>query len=274
MSISYSFIDNVSYGTDDVNGITACLTGAGIAPFTSKSAYSTSDFNALTAAVVGSGTSLGGCKCTKSGNTVTVAQGIIYFENGVVLCVDSGKYTVAVTANTAGYVYAYFNNSLQTADIVFGETLPDSGYYVKLAQISTGGALTDCREFARSKAATFGANAAVTKTFTYQTPTLSAGKYIYGKISDIDLSKFNYAIIQYVNSDNYGTNAVFDLTANKFLFSVHGNYYDSTVGYDTNKLCTGSNNVIYYITKTNNELRMLTSSSSYVDATEYTVTFV
>ncbi len=51
MSITYSFTDNVSYGTEDVNAIARDLTGAGIAPFPTQDTYSTSDLNTLTAAL-------------------------------------------------------------------------------------------------------------------------------------------------------------------------------------------------------------------------------
>ena len=87
--IKHSFIDNALYGTEDVNNITKNLVGAGIAPFPTKDTYTAEDLNGLTSALVGSGTSLDGCKCTVSGTTVTVAPGIIYFSNGVVMTVDS-----------------------------------------------------------------------------------------------------------------------------------------------------------------------------------------
>ena len=56
MGLHYSFVDDESYGTEDINNITGELTGAGIAPFPTKDSYSTSDLNGLTSALVGSGT--------------------------------------------------------------------------------------------------------------------------------------------------------------------------------------------------------------------------
>ena len=97
MSITYSFTDNVSYGTEDINAIAKDLTGAGVAPFPTQDTYSTSDLNALTEALVSSGVSLGGCLCEKTDNVVTVSQGIIFFENGVRMNVDSEGYVLAVT---------------------------------------------------------------------------------------------------------------------------------------------------------------------------------
>ena len=277
MSITYSFRDNVSYGTDDINGIVACLVGAGIAPFVSKSSYSTSDFNALTAAVVGSGTSLGGCKCTKSGSTVRVAQGIIYFENGVTMQVDANGYTVTPAADTAGYIYAYFNTSLQTADILFGTSLPATGHCVKLAQLSADGTLTDCRTFARSKAATFGKNATATRTFTAQTPVLTGGKYVYAKISDVDLSKFSYAIVLKWHNNKDGSydtaGGVFDLSNNEFVFSFDGDSNDAAVETGGNHLEGYLFNDPNYMAKINNELCLYYTGQRQTDRCDYTVIF-
>ena len=277
MSITYSFRDNVSYGTEDINGIVACLVGAGIAPFVSKTSYSTSDFNALTAAVVGSGTSLGGCKCTKSGSAVKVAQGIIYFENGVTMQVDASGYTVTPAADTAGYIYAYFNTSLQTADILFGTSLPATGHCVKLAQLSADGTLTDCRTFARSKAATFGKNTTATRKFTAQTPVLTGGKYVYAKISDVDLSKFSYAIVLKWHDNKDGTydtaGGVFDLSKNEFVFSFDGSSNDAAVGAGGNHLEGYSLNDPNYMAKINNELCLYYTGQRQTDRCDYTVIF-
>ena len=277
MSITYSFRDNVSYGTEDINGIVACLVGAGIAPFVSKTSYSTSDFNALTAAVVGSGTSLGGCKCTRSGSAVKVAQGIIYFENGVTMQVDASGYTVTPAADTAGYIYAYFNTSLQTADILFGTSLPTTGHCVKLAQLSADGTLTDCRTFARSKAATFGKNTTATRKFTAQTPVLTGGKYVYAKISDVDLSKFSYAIVLKWHDNKDGTydtaGGVFDLSKNEFVFSFDGSSNDAAVGAGGNHLEGYSLNDPNYMAKINNELCLYYKEHYETNRYDYTVIF-
>ena len=158
--IKHSFIDNALYGTEDVNNITKNLVGAGIAPFPTKDTYTAEDLNGLTSALVGSGTSLDGCKCTVSGTTVTVAPGIIYFANGVVMTVDSENggagHLITVPASTAGYVYAVCNTAVQTAEIKFAAALPISGDYVALCELTADGDIYDKRVFARSKVAYFG----------------------------------------------------------------------------------------------------------------------
>ena len=218
MSITYSFTDNVSYGTEDINAIAKDLTGAGVAPFPTQDTYSTSDLNALTEALVSSGVSLGGCLCEKTDNVVTVSQGIIFFENGVRMNVDSEGYVLAVTENTAGYIYAYFNASLQSGGIKFSAELPETDYYVLLANISADGVLTDIRSFARSKIATFGRNAVFETTLTdLETPIIESSEgnwytVVTKKLENVDISKFNYALIEHV-----GREGIFDLNTGVFI---------------------------------------------------------
>jgi len=230
MAITYSFVDNAVYGTEDINDITRSLTGAGIAPFVSKDSYNVSDLNAMTSALVEAGASLDGCKCSAENvgtaeMTVTVAQGIVFFESGVRLTVDEDGYALTVTPNTAGYVYAHYSPSLQKADIVFSPELPMDGEYVVLAEIATDGAITDKRTFARSKVATLGKNIILNREFTkLEEPVLyeeeisqshSAkvyNRYIVSKVSGVDMSKFNYAIVS-MNSSYTDTDLVYFPTA-------------------------------------------------------------
>ncbi len=236
MGIKYSFADNTVYGTEDINDITRSLVGAGVAPFVSKSSYNVSDLNVLTSALVGTGVQLEGCKCTVQNKgtqnmMVRVAQGIVFFESGVRLTVDSSSYTVAVSPNTAGFVYAYYNKALQTADILFAKSLPDSGEYVCLAEISAKGEITDKREFARSKIATLGANRVAsvkleqTEYINYKDSDYRIGhkRYAVGKVNT-DISKFNYAIADF--EDN---RCIFDLRKNKFLLAVSNYNASSTI---------------------------------------------
>ncbi len=200
MSITYSFSDNITYGTDDINNITKRLCGAGVAPFPAKDTYNVSDLNSLTAAVVGQGVALDGCRCTaetlEGENKISVAQGIVYFENGAVLEVDHKGYTLNVPINTPGYVYAYFSSGLQTGDILFAEMLPTDGYAVPLAQIMTDNSLRDCRSFACSKVATIGKNATLNITMErVAEPYRHNDKYVVQRLSGVDLSKFNYAAV-------------------------------------------------------------------------------
>ena len=223
MAIKYSFVDNIIYGTEDVNAITKDLTGAGVAPFPTQDTYNTSDFNTLTEALVSTGTSLDGCKCTvadaaTTNMTVTVAQGIIFFESGVRLTVDSEGYEISVTPSKAGYIFAHFNPALQVADILFDTALPTDGEYVLLAELAVNGTITDKRTFARSKIATFGRNAVFETTLTdLETPIIESSEgnwytVVTKKLENVDISKFNYALIEHV-----GREGIFDLNTGVFI---------------------------------------------------------
>ena len=204
MAITYSFVDGVSYGVQDINGIVGSLVGAGIAPFLTKASYKVSDLNALTGAIVEKGVQLEGCKCTVSDAgtqniSVFVNQGIVFFTSGARLEVDDQGYTVLVTPNTAGYIYAYYNSALQTADILFREVLPEDGEFVELAQITVEGELKDKRNFARSKIGTIGTNVTMATKFTVlDEPVLyqeegSFVTYILARVENVNLSKYNFA---------------------------------------------------------------------------------
>lgn len=238
MGLHYSFVDDESYGTEDINNITGELTGAGIAPFPTKDSYSTSDLNGLTSALVGSGTSLDGCKCTYSAEngTVTVAQGIIFFGNGTRLRVDEDGYSVGVTNGAAGYVYAVCNTAVQTAEIKFAAALPASGDYVALCQLTADGNIYDKRVFARSKVATFGTNATYEFAFTDETVTESGSGCSI--VLPVNAGKFNYIVTTNSHVDktyNY-TFGVYDLKNEKWISLItntvgkYGNVYTSIAG--------------------------------------------
>lgn len=240
--IKHSFIDNALYGTEDVNNITKNLVGAGIAPFPAKDTYTAEDLNGLTSALAGSGTSLDSCKCTVSGTTVTVAPGIIYFANGVVMTVDSENggtgHLITVPASTAGYVYAVYSAATQTADIVFGETLPTSAtdYIVQLAAISAAGVLTDKRTPARSKVATLGTNATYEFAFTDETVTKSGSGCSI--VLPVDAGKFNYIVTtnSYATASYHMTFGIYDLKNSKWIELLtnvnlrYSNYYSRIAG--------------------------------------------
>lgn len=239
MGISYSFADNIAYGTEDINDITRSLVGAGVAPFVSKGSYSVSDLNVLTEALVGSGVQLDGCKCrieTADGkNIITVGEGIVFFENGVRLTVDSDGYQLETNVNEMGYVFAEFNTAMQSADVVFASQLPDNGIVVCLAEVTEKNEIKDVREIARSKVGTLGKNVAFQTTLVPEyfdaktAQPYQPGKYALERI-DVDISRFNCVYIEWVGQNSAG---IFDLNKNRFLVSACG--IAATYGYfDTN----------------------------------------
>lgn len=230
MAMSYSFVDNKLYGTDDINNITKNLVGGGIAPFPTKDSYSISDLNSLSSAVVESGVCRDGFKCSLSGNVVTIAEGVLYFENGVCLTVDEGGYEVEVMPSTAGYICAHFDDEKQEAEIIFCTQLPSIGFNVMLAEISAEGVISDKRVFARSKIGTLGTNSKVTFTSSAENNCRYSG----------DLSRFNYALLL---GTTYGGSyiyfGVFDIKTGRMVFAIEATtgtwskpHYEGYVGPD------------------------------------------
>ncbi len=260
MAIKYSFIDSVIYGTEDINDITACLTGAGIAPFLSKGSYNVSDLNAMTSALIEEGTSLDGCRCSveniaTSEMGVAVSQGIVFFESGARLCVDEGGYFVKVQPNTEGYIFAHFSPALQKADIVFDINLPTDGEYVLLARLEADGKLKDERIFARSKVATLGKNVTLNTEFEKITPEFLGIEeynyvYIVAKAPYVDLSRFNYALVFSPGMNTYG---IINLSNKNNKVSLGQAYTYGPISYAQvieNRLCVkqeGEENEVPYI---------------------------
>ena len=181
-----------TYGVDDVNAIVSNLVGAGVAPFPSGDTYDVSELNSLTSALVAEGTSLDGLKVSFAENKIHIAQGIGYFENGATIVVDSDgeelDYTVAETL----YVYAEYNQALNTCGFRASESEPSKGtgiYTLMLATIAADGTVTDKRVFAQSKVATWGKNIFLMLYEVTADLTTKVGDVYYDE--KIDLFKFN-----------------------------------------------------------------------------------
>lgn len=255
MAISYSFVDNKLYGTDDINNITKNLVGGGVAPFPTKDSYSLSDLNSLTSALVESGVCCDGLRCSISGGSVTVSEGILYFENGVCLTVDEEGYEIEITSETKGYVCAHFDDASQEADIKFCTDIPQSGFYVLLAEISADGIVSDKRNFARSKVGTLGTNCSVLFIPTEE------NNYRYKG----DLSRFNYALLlgKEKNAETNLFYGVYNLKEQKFEYVIRAAksgtapYYKGYVTDSTTGLIVSVTNGELYVSETGTQVLLV-----------------
>lgn len=294
MAINYSFVDSALYGTDDINSIAQKLTGAGIMPFLTKDSYNVSDLNAVTSALVETGVQLNGCVCSVENPgtaemIVRIEKGIVFFESGVSLTVDGDGYVIAVMPNKSGYVYAYYRPSLQKADIVFEENLPTDGEYVLLAEVLENGSIMDKRTYAKSKIATMGKNVSLNVPFTPMEKILiqeSGGtqRFAVARVSGVDLSKFNYALIgsmEYGTSEGVPYGCLYDLNNNRGIVALKGNYDPPSNG---SMFMTGANYSLWYEVEIfNNELCIVARCSianggeKYINSSifsYYTATFM
>jgi hypothetical protein len=204
MGFTYGFKDNESYGTTEINDITARLVGAGIAPFPAKDTYNPSDLNSLTGVLLSSGVNLDGCKCTvnTSAKQVTVGKGVIYFSDGTWAEVDAAGVTLDYTGNVTHYIYAVYYDLTQEVKIVCDTGIDTEGEVVELGAVSVTGVLSDRRAYARSKIATFGTNTSKIITISSTEPLDEYGRHYYPPDyvlheSDYDISKFNIAVCTY-----------------------------------------------------------------------------
>ena len=175
--------------------------------------------------------------------TATIGQGIIFFESGVRMIVDQDGYTIILTPNTTGYIYAYYSPTLQKADIVYEAELPTNGEYVLLAELLKDGTLKDKRSFARSKVATMGSNAEllidesrVTVYETYaESPFYSETEKIIAEIdlSGIDITKFNYLIYKYAGYEIEGLEKYYNFRDNiRASFYVENSLFYTSAMFD------------------------------------------
>lgn len=151
MGYRYSFMDNETYGTDDINGAISRLTTSGVT-FYPTDENLTAAMNAVTADITGSGVEFNqeSCLVSVENEEVKISSGTVFFDDGVSLVIDSSGVTLPYSADA--YVYAYRNVGLNNCDIRITQTLPAKDY-VLFAYIDEEGNVHDKRQYAVSKIA-------------------------------------------------------------------------------------------------------------------------
>lgn len=151
MGYRYSFIDNETYGVDDINGAVSRLTTSGVT-FYPTDENLTDAMNAITSDITSGGVEFNheSCLVTVNDDEVTVSSGTVFFDDGVSLVIDSQGVTLPYSADA--YVYAYRDVGLNSCDIRITKALPTKNY-VLFAYIDSDGAVHDRRQYAVSKIA-------------------------------------------------------------------------------------------------------------------------
>lgn len=163
MGYKYSFVDNVSYGAEDINRIRRALATKGVIPETATSCQ-----------VVTGGT-----------GKVIVMQGMAMFDDGSVIEVASGGVDLTIIPSVKNYVW--FERSVITNNAEAKiTTTPPAGDFVKLAEIEADGTIIDKREYGRMKMPTYDSVISNSTIYKY-----SAGKDTSGtnwvKVDEINL---------------------------------------------------------------------------------------
>lgn len=164
MGYSACYLDNKTYGAEDLNRTVSQLVTEGVAdPFTDGLPYNVTKLNDViysvsSDGVVPDGVSTLKCTINTSAKTVTIAPGTAFFQNGSVITVDVDGVVLPYTAGTVNYVYVQADESLNVISPACSTTAP-SGDYVMLAEISAAGVLTDKRKYAQGKVPGYQSNA-------------------------------------------------------------------------------------------------------------------
>ncbi len=123
---SFNGFGTEKFGADELNGITASLVTKGI--------LQSGDM----------------CRPVLTNGKVNIQTGIIVFANGAKKKITE---IVSVDCINGTYIYALNNQSMGTCEIAVSETAPTEGDFVKLASVSSAGALTDLRKISTAKVA-------------------------------------------------------------------------------------------------------------------------
>lgn len=127
MAYTYDFMDNVTYGTDDVNKMRSTLMTKGVIPESATS-----------------------CKVIANGSgRIKIQPGEAVFANGVRIEITSEE-TLSYTSGSTNYVYFEYSSTLNKCEPKVSTSSPASDR-IKLATISSTGAITDTREVSNLK---------------------------------------------------------------------------------------------------------------------------
>ncbi len=158
MGYTFSFADNETYGTDDINAAFGRLIQSGVG-FYSGNTNLIAGMNETTADYLESGVNLDGCQAEllAEDGTVKIHPGWAFFQDGSTITIDAAGVTLPYASGSPNYIYLLRDPARNMAEPVIS-TEAGSGDFVPIAQISAGGVLTDTRKFAVSKIAPNAAN--------------------------------------------------------------------------------------------------------------------
>lgn len=157
MGYKCSFLDNETYGADDVSAAFSRLTTAGVLAYPERDTVAQS-LDALTAEVVSSGVGeFGGLEVSVTDDGVIIGEGAAFFESGVSIEVDSEGILLETTVAETTYVALRYEEEFNRVVPVLSAEEPE-GDVVILAKIDADGTIYDMRSYASSKVAPNTAN--------------------------------------------------------------------------------------------------------------------
>ena len=186
-----NFLDNQAVTVDMLNNIAVDLGAAGFAAF-GEDKFGVDELNGITQALVTEGilNTGNGCRAVKSGESISIQDGIIVFESGAKKKIEEA---VTLELMNNAYIYALNNTTQNQIQLIVSQTQPTEGDYVMIAQTDADGELIDKREFAVGKYAPKAGN-----IFTEENIELSfSGNSDFTYDLDVGWGGFNYVLTPY-----------------------------------------------------------------------------
>ncbi len=151
MGYKYSFLDNETYGTDDINAMVARVTTSGVSIYPEGKSMIDA-MNSVTSELIGSGVGYGSGSCyvSEEDGMLKVNSGVAFFDDGVTVEVDDEG--IIMEKQTGKYLYFYRDINQNTCDVRLAEELPPDNY-VLLCYINDSGEIVDKRHYAKLKVA-------------------------------------------------------------------------------------------------------------------------
>lgn len=152
MGYKYSFMDNVTYGAEDINETISRLTTSGVSVCPTEGSLIDA-INTVTSEVATEGVEFNADSCAVSDaetGFIKISQGTAFFENGVTITIDEEG--IVIPKEKECYVYLYHDFDANTCYAATAAELPEQRY-VPLAFIDSDGTITDKRIYAKNKLA-------------------------------------------------------------------------------------------------------------------------
>nr|DAZ26034.1 MAG TPA: hypothetical protein [Caudoviricetes sp.] len=217
--ITYSFMDNTTYGAEDVNEIFKRLTTQGVSLYNGSQPVmqalngAVSDFAAAGVEMYNSSA----CEVVKNiDGTYVVKPGTAFFGDGSTITVIADEPIVPVVGKSS-YIYFRTNVAANRNELVCSD-VEGTGDFVPLATISVNGQVTDTRIYARTKLAPCTPNIYVTKSATVTCVKYSNTDYrnTVGKIvGTVDVGWSGWRYIQFFTHGENDSRLYFSDTANE-----------------------------------------------------------
>jgi|GEM_PF-5278355 len=187
MALTYNFVDNVVYGANDINKVRSTLAYKGVIPETASS-----------------------CQVVKNGSAYRVLAGQAMLTDGSIAAVDQNGYDFSAASGSKWYVWFERSEPLNNVSLKCTTSAP-SGMFVRLAEISTGGVVTDVREYGRMKIPTYESTISGSMYYRYRrdnvpiSPIVGSEGYSWRLIEAIPMAvDFKHAVLQFCDNNSTG----------------------------------------------------------------------